>query len=107
MSAEQLSAFFEAVKADAGLQEKLKAAGDLDAAVAIALEAGFDVTKADWFKAQATQILEISDEELAGVAGGDAAAVIADGLAKSGQIGLTSECHQNFNVVTWLSGDRQ
>ena len=36
MSKEQLSAFFEALKADAGLQEKLKGAADLDAAVAMA-----------------------------------------------------------------------
>jgi predicted ribosomally synthesized peptide with nif11-like leader len=70
MSAEQLSAFFEAVKADAGLEEKLKNAADLDAAVAIAVEAGFDVSKADWLKAQASQVLEMSDEELQGVAGG-------------------------------------
>ena len=70
MSAKQLSAFFEAVKADAGLKEKLKAAGDLDAAVAIAVEAGFDMNMADWLKAQARQVLEMSDEELAGVAGG-------------------------------------
>jgi predicted ribosomally synthesized peptide with nif11-like leader len=38
MSEEQLKAFLEAVKADAGLQEKLKAAGDADAVVAIAKE---------------------------------------------------------------------
>ena len=69
MSEEQLKAFLEAVKADAGLQEKLKGAGDLDAAVAIiAKEAGFDVSKADWLKYQA--IKELSDEELEGVAGG-------------------------------------
>jgi predicted ribosomally synthesized peptide with nif11-like leader len=36
MSEEQLKAFLEAVKADAGLQEKLKAASDADAVVAIA-----------------------------------------------------------------------
>ena len=36
MSEEQLKAFLEAVKADAGLQEKLKAASDTDAVVAIA-----------------------------------------------------------------------
>jgi len=36
MSEEQLKAFLEAVKADAGLQEKLKAAADVDAVVAIA-----------------------------------------------------------------------
>ena len=52
MSEVQLAAFFEAVKADAGLEEKLKAAGDLDAAVAIAKEAGFEVSKAEWLKAQ-------------------------------------------------------
>ena len=47
MSAEQLSAFLEAVNADAGLQEKLKGAEDLDAATETAREAGFDVIKAD------------------------------------------------------------
>jgi len=43
---------------------------DLDAAVAMAKEAGFDVSKADWLKYQAKQTLELSDEELEGVAGG-------------------------------------
>ena len=41
MSEEQLKAFLEAVKDDAGLQEQLKAAGDADAVVAIAKAAGF------------------------------------------------------------------
>ena len=40
MSEDQLRAFVEAVKADAGLQEKLNAATDVDAVVAIAKEAG-------------------------------------------------------------------
>ena len=70
MSEEQLSALLAKLKEDAGLQEKLKGAGDLDAAVAIAKEAGFDVSKADWLKYQAKQTLELSDEELEGVAGG-------------------------------------
>ncbi len=91
MSEEELAVLLAKLKEDAGLQDKLKGAGDLDAAVAIALEAGFDLSKADWFKVQASQILEMSDEELAGVAGANAAAVIAAGLAKSGSIGLTSE----------------
>jgi predicted ribosomally synthesized peptide with nif11-like leader len=42
MSEEQLKAFMEAVKADAGLQEKLKAAADYDAVVAIAKRMGYD-----------------------------------------------------------------
>ena len=72
MSEEQLSAFLAKLKEDAGLQEKLQGAADLDAAVDLAKEAGFDVSKADWLKYQAKQTLELSDEELEGVAGGKA-----------------------------------
>ena len=70
MSEEQLSAFLAKLKEDAGLQEKLQGAADLDAAVDLAKDAGFDVSKADWLKYQAKQTLELSDEELEGVAGG-------------------------------------
>ena len=72
MSEEQLSALLAKLKEDAGLLEKLKGAGDLGAAVAIAQEAGFDVSKADWLKYQAEQTLELNDEELEGVAGSKA-----------------------------------
>jgi predicted ribosomally synthesized peptide with nif11-like leader len=70
MSEEQLSALLAKLKDDAGLQEKLKGAADLDAAVAMAKEAGFDVSKADWLRYQANQTLELSDGELEEVAGG-------------------------------------
>ena len=70
MSEEQLTALLAKLKEDAGLQEKLKGAADLDAAVALAKEAGFDVSKADWLKYQASKTAELSDEELEGVAGG-------------------------------------
>ena len=70
MSEEQLTALLAKIKEDAGLQEKLKGAADLDAAIALAKEAGFDVSKADWLKYQAKQTIELSDEELEGVAGG-------------------------------------
>jgi bacteriocin propeptide, TIGR03798 family len=66
MSEEQLKTFLEAVKADAGLQEKLKAAGDADAVVTIAKVAGFVISAEELKKSQA----EISEEELEGVAGG-------------------------------------
>ena len=66
MSEEQLKAFLEAVKADAGLQEQLKAAGDADAVVAIAKAAGFMITAEELKNAQA----EVSEQELEGVAGG-------------------------------------
>ena len=67
MSEEQLKAFLEAVKADAGLQEKLKTATDADAVVAIAMAAGFLISTEELQKAQT----ELSDEELEGVAGGN------------------------------------
>ena len=70
MSEEQLSALLAKLKQDAGLKEKLKGAADFDAVVALAKEAGFDVSKADWLKYQANQTLELSDEELEGVSGG-------------------------------------
>ena len=66
MSEEQLKAFLEAVKADAGLQEKLRAAGDADAVVDIAKTAGFVVSADEFKQAQ----LEISEDELENVAGG-------------------------------------
>ena len=66
MSEEQLKAFLEKIKTDASLQEKLKAAADNDAVVAIAKVAGFSISTDDLKKAQS----EISEEELEGVAGG-------------------------------------
>ena len=66
MSEEQLKAFLEKVKADTSLQEKLKAAADSDAVLAIAKEAGFSISAEDLTKAQS----EVSDEELEAAAGG-------------------------------------
>jgi len=66
MSEDQLKAFLEAVKADAGLQEKLNAATDPDAVVEIAKDAGFIISAEELQRDQA----EISEEELEGVAGG-------------------------------------
>jgi predicted ribosomally synthesized peptide with nif11-like leader len=70
MSEEQLATLLAKLKDDARLRDKLQGAADLDAAVALAKEAGFDVSKADWLKYQAKQTLELSDEELEGVTGG-------------------------------------
>jgi predicted ribosomally synthesized peptide with nif11-like leader len=69
MSEEQLKAFLDAVKADAGLQEKLNAAADADAVVAIAKEVGFMISADELQRAQAVGE-ELSDEELESVAGG-------------------------------------
>jgi predicted ribosomally synthesized peptide with nif11-like leader len=67
MSEEQLKAFLEAINADSGLQEQLKAAGDTDALVAIAKAAGFLISAEELARAQA----EVSEDELEeGVTGG-------------------------------------
>ena len=72
MSEEQLKAFLEKVRADTSLQEKLKAAGDANAVAAIAKEAGFIISADDLTKSQSelADMLELSDQELEGVAGG-------------------------------------
>ena len=70
MSEKQLAALIAKLKDDEGLQEKLKGAADLDAVLVIAKDAGFDISKADWLRYQAKQTIELSDEELEGVAGG-------------------------------------
>ena len=66
MPEEQLKAFLEKVKADTNLQEKLKAAADADAVLAIAKEEGFSISTDDLNKA----LTEISDEELELATGG-------------------------------------
>jgi len=70
MSEEQLTALLAKLNEDAGLLEKLKGAADLDAAVVLAKEAGFDVSKADWLRWEAQQRVELSVEELEEVTGG-------------------------------------
>ena len=69
MSEEQLKAFLEKVKADTSLQEKLKAAADSDAVLAIAKEAGFAITAED-IQSMQSATTELSDDELEGVTGG-------------------------------------
>ena len=91
MSEEQLAALLAKLKDDVGLQEKLKGAADLDAAVALAKDAGFDISKADWLKYQAQQTLELSDEELEGVAGGN---IVELGAAKVWRV--TAEKYQAY-----------
>ena len=84
MSEEQLKAFLEKVKADSSLQEKLKAATDADAILAIAKEAGFVISAVDLKKAQA----EVSEDELENVAGGINTWVVIGGWMNTGIAGL-------------------
>jgi predicted ribosomally synthesized peptide with nif11-like leader len=84
MSEEQLSALLAKLKEDAGLLEKLKSSSDLDTAQAIAKEAGFDVSEADWLQyQQGMGEGELSDEELENVAGGKLFDVGTNGCKQS------------------------
>lgn len=69
MSEQQLQAFLEAVKADAGLQQKLQEAADLQTAVAIAKDAGFEIEMQDWLVYHSEFPTQASDDELEEVAG--------------------------------------
>jgi len=69
VSEDQLTAFLEAVKADAALQGQLKSAKH-DDVIAIAKTAGFVISAEDLERSQ----VELSDEELENVAGGVAVA---------------------------------
>lgn len=70
MSENQLQALLARLKDDAALRDKLQAAENLDAAEALAREAGFDVSKDEWLQHQAQQPTQLSDSELETVAGG-------------------------------------
>ena len=71
MSEEQLKDFLEKVKADTSLQEKLNAAASPEAVTEIAREAGFVITLED-IQSMQSELVELSDEELEGAAGGRA-----------------------------------
>ena len=66
MSEEQLKAFLEKAKGDSTLKEKLQSATDAERVVAIAKEAGFNIS-ADELKNAGS--VDLSDQELDGVAG--------------------------------------
>lgn len=64
MSEQQLSAFLEKLKDNADLRDMLNAATDLDSAVAIAREEGFDVTQEDFQDFRDGSKSQLSDLEL-------------------------------------------
>ena len=69
MSEEQLKAFLEKVQGDTSLQEKLKAATDANAVIAIANEAGYMIS-ADYISKAQSEISEITEEDLESISGG-------------------------------------
>ena len=74
MPQDQLLSLLAKLREDTDLREKLQGAADLDAALALAQDAGCDVSKADWLDYQARQqkTLQLSDEELESMTGAGA-----------------------------------
>jgi predicted ribosomally synthesized peptide with nif11-like leader len=70
MSDKQLIALLASLKENFELQQRLKNAVDLNQAVSIAKESGFDVDKEDWLRYSNQASLELSDAQLEGIAGG-------------------------------------
>ncbi len=66
MSEDQLQAFLEAVKNDAGIQEKLKAATDTNAVAAIAQSLGFTISAEELERPR----IKMTEGELESVVGG-------------------------------------
>ena len=84
MSQQQLKAFLENVKIDTNLQEILKSAEDEEAVVAIANSAGFGIS-ADDLK---SLMVEIPDDDLAGVSGGGTGAIVGWIIANGLTLGI-------------------
>tara|TARA_B100001123_G_C15226421_1_gene993320 strand:- start:280 stop:639 length:360 start_codon:yes stop_codon:yes gene_type:complete len=67
---EQLGAFLSSVEADEALQGQLKNATDASEVLAIAKEAGFEITEEELLNLQNDEDQELSAEELESAAGG-------------------------------------
>ncbi len=71
MSQGKLAALLSRLKRDIELHNKLKSSADLEGAVAILQEAGFDVSKDDLHRYQVAVSVKLGDNELEAIAGGD------------------------------------
>lgn len=69
MSEEQLLSLLEQLKEDSSLRQKLEAANDLDAALAVISEAGYKVTKEALANYQMVNALSLNDQDLEQLSG--------------------------------------
>ena len=72
MSIESVKTFYESLKSDEALQERVKAADDSATVIQIASEKGYEFTEQELERAMQEAIVEgdLSQEELEAVAGG-------------------------------------
>lgn len=64
MTTDHILALLSKLEKDEELRKKLRGASDLHAVEAIAVEAGYAITRADWLRHQAMQLQRMNDEEL-------------------------------------------
>lgn len=111
MSEQQIIAFAEAIKTDAGLMEQLKGAPNPDAVVAIAEAAGFmfsseelvtSLTAAKDFYLDGDK--ELSEEELAGVTGGIAPIFVAAFALFGATTYAFGDLLATKEAADWISG---
>ena len=93
MTQEQLTAFIANAKGNTSLQEKLKAAADSDAVVAIAKEEGFSISANELKHAQS----EISEEDLESVSGGGWGTYVKHNL----NCALNKSNKDTYNFMGW------
>lgn len=72
MSQESLRKLTAECEVNPVLRDKIRKALDLDDFIKIALEAGFEVSAADWVQSQAEKAIDLSDAELEKAVGGTA-----------------------------------
>ena len=70
MSIENLEKLFAAIKTDQNLHDQVISALDINAIVGIAINSGFDITVYELMRFQARATAELTDDQLANVAGG-------------------------------------
>lgn len=95
MSEEQLTALLAKLNEDSELRAKFQTAAGIDAVLALAKEAGFDVSQADWLNHQAQKELQLDSSELEMIAGGAGA---NDGTNSNNPKMIRTCCNNTENV---------
>lgn len=103
MSEEQLTALLSKLKEDVGLRERLKGAADLNAALAIARSAGFEVSEEELITVGGLANL-LTDAELERAAGGLHTLPELGCGTRYGCVATTAPCPQTKNQLDGRCG---
>ena len=72
MSKDSLEALLQKASKDPQLKQQIEQAADLDEVIALAFDAGYEISSADWSGHASANERELSDEDLEQVSGGTA-----------------------------------